>query len=114
MYMQNSPYVGTVKGGYSVGIRTISTDIKKTTGVPVGSSLDSERALKVSPNVTKELEKTKHTPLKKGHSASTSNSYKDVAKIVYKKFTTIDAIKESFSKLKANKSPGLDDLVKAN
>jgi group II intron reverse transcriptase/maturase len=113
--MQNLHQVGMVKGGSSVGIRKFSSDSKKINSVPTSINLDPKRVPKVSPNTSKESKKTNHIPIDKtkGCNESTSNNCKDVAKIVYRKFITMKAIKESFGKLK-NKSPGLDDLVKTN
>jgi hypothetical protein len=90
-----------------------SSDSKKITSVSMCNNLDSERDSIVFSNAPKELIDINHTPLGNGCGDSISSNYKDVAKIVYKKFITIEAIKTSFGKLK-NKSPGLDDLVKAN
>lgn len=115
MLMQNLHKVGMVKGGCNVKIRKFSSDSKKTNSVPINIDLDPIRVPKVFLNTPKESKKTKHIPIAKtkGCNESTSNNCEDVAKIVYRNFITIEAIKESFGKLK-NKSPGLDDLVKAN
>lgn len=115
MLMHNLLQVGMVKRGCSVRILKFSSDSKKINSVPTSIYLDPKRAPKVSPNTSKELKKTNCIPLNKtkGCNESTSNNCNDVAKIVYRKFITMEAIKESFGKLK-NKSPGLDDLVKAN
>lgn len=113
--MQNLLQVGTVKGGCSVRIRKFSSDSKKINSVPTSINLDPKRVTKISPNTSKESKKTNHIPINitEGCNESISYNCKDVAKIVYKKFITMKAIKESFGKLK-NKSPGLDNLVKAN
>jgi hypothetical protein len=115
MLMQNLLEVGTVKGGCSVRIRKFSSDSKKINSAPTSINLDPKRVTKVSLNTSKESKKTNHIPINitDGYNESTSYNGKDVAKIVYKKFITMEAIKESFGKLK-NKSPGLDNLVKAN
>ena len=115
MLMQNLLQVGMVEGGCSVRIQKFSSDSKKINGVPTSINLDPKRVSKVSPNTAKESKKTNHIPIDKtkGCNESTFNNCKDVANIVYRKFITMEAIKESFGKLK-NKSPGLDDLVKTN
>ena len=115
MLIQNLHKVDMVKGGCSVKIRKFSSDSKKTSSVPISINLDPIRVPKVFLNTPKELKKTKHIPVvqTKGCNESTSNNWEDVVKIVYRNFITIEAIKESFDKLK-NKSPGLDDLVKTN
>jgi group II intron reverse transcriptase/maturase len=115
MLMQNLHKVGMVKGGCNVKIRKFSSDSKKINSVPISINLDPIRVPKVFLNTPKESKKTKHIPIvkTKGCNESTSNNCEDVAKIVYRNFITIEAIKESFGKLK-NKSPGLDDLVKTN
>jgi hypothetical protein len=103
-----------VKGGSNVGLRMFSSDIKRNDCVHNNIILDLD---KVKPLLittgSKKLEKTSFLPVNKGYEMSISNNYKDGVGIVYKDLITITSLKNSFGKLK-KKSPGLDDLVKAN